>query len=137
MAYTFQVTFDCRDLEVMTQFWAIALEYQEEQPPLGHTSWAEWAAAQGIPRDQWRGALVDPNGYGPRLFFQPVPERKTAKNRVHLDVTVTRPEDTPAERSERRETHVARCVAAGACVLSRAQAFIVMADPEGNEFCIQ
>lgn len=137
MAHTFQVTFDCHDLTVMTQFWALALAYEEQPPPAGHASWAEWAIEQGIPQDDWRGALVDPEGSGPRLFFQPVPEPKGAKNRIHLDVTVTRPGAPSAERREQIEAHVTRCLGAGASVLTRFEDYVVLADPEGNEFCIQ
>ncbi|OIH83549.1 hypothetical protein BLJ79_15945 [Arthrobacter sp. UCD-GKA] len=114
MAYTFHVTFDCHDLGVMTRFWAIE---------------------QGIPPEGWHGTLVDPGGTGPRLFFQPVPEPKMAKNRVHLDIVVAGA--SSAQRDEQIEAHVPRCIEAGATVLSRSADFVVMADPEGNELCIQ
>lgn len=137
MAYTFQVTFDCHDLGVMTRFWAIALGYEEQVPPPGHESWEAWAIEQGIAREGWRGALVDPGGTGPRLFFQPVPEPKTAKNRVHLDIAVAAVGASSVQRREQIEAHVSRCIEAGATVLSRNAEFVVMADPEGNELCIQ
>ena len=77
-------------------------------------------------------AARDPDGSGPRLFFQGVEEKKTAKNRVHLDVS----------RGDRElETAVAEYVAAGAELMRYGehpgQRWAVMTDPEGNEFCIQ
>jgi hypothetical protein len=73
--------------------------------------------------------VVDPDGAGPRLFFQKVPEGKTAKNRVHLDVDVT----AGAPRSE----HATRCRARAQEFDEPASGFwIVMTDPEGNEFCL-
>jgi hypothetical protein len=137
MAYIFQVTFDCHDLGVMTRFWSVALGYEEQEAPAGHESWAEWAIEQSIPPEDWRGALVDPGGTGPRLFFQPVPEPKTAKNRVHLDIVVAAAGASSTQRGEQIEAHVLRCIKAGATVLSRTAEFVVMADQEGNELCIQ
>lgn len=108
MSRRFQVTFDCHDLTGMIRFWAIALSYQEQPPPAGHESWAAWATERNILPQDWRGALIDPGGTGPRVFFQPVPEANTAKNRLHLDVTVTRPEAPSAERREHIDAHVTR-----------------------------
>ena len=87
-------------------------------------------------------ALVDPEGSRPRLFFQRVPEPKTAKNRVHLDVRAA-----PGLEGEARmaalEDEAARLINLGATRLARHEpappmdvGHIVMADPEGNEFCL-
>lgn len=87
-------------------------------------------------------AIEDPTGNGPRLFFQQVPESKVAKNRVHLDVRAA-----PGLQGENRmaalEAECARLVALGAQRLERYEptppmsgGYIVMADPEGNEFCL-
>ncbi|MBV1779012.1 VOC family protein [Paeniglutamicibacter sp. ABSL32-1] len=141
MPYQFQVTFDCRDIETMTHFWATALNYSLQEPPEGFSSWADFAVDQGIPESQWRGAVTDPEGKGPRLYFQPVPEGKTAKNRVHLDINVSEGAATMEEGRAEAQAHVDRCVKAGATVTGVFEGnndwHIVMADPEGNEFCIQ
>src|SRR5215204_3480588 len=88
---------DCADPEVMTAFWGAALGYVPEDPPPGYASWAEFASRNEIPRSDWRGAVVDPSGQGPRLFFPTVPEPKTGKNRVHLDIGATAGPGQPLE----------------------------------------
>jgi Glyoxalase-like domain len=89
-----------------------------------------------------KSAIEDPEGNGPRLFFQKVPEDKVAKNRVHLDVRVA-PGLQGDERMAALETECGRLVALGAKRLRRFEpepplsgGFIVMTDPEGNEFCL-
>jgi Glyoxalase-like domain len=141
MAMGVQVTFDAHDPQRLAEFWATALDYVPEPPPPGFTSWAEFATAHDIPRDQWRAAVVDPAGHGPRLFFQPVPEGKTAKNRMHLDVDAGVGVTDPALRRAAIADHVERLVAAGASRLREVDEMfgycVVMQDPEGNEFCVQ
>jgi hypothetical protein len=144
MVSGFQVTFDANDVPRLVQFWALALGYVEQPPPPGFDNWEEWAASEGIPeeeRDAY-GALVDPEQNGPRLFFQRVPEQKTAKNRMHLDINVGQDGDVdPDERRRRVDEHVERLVSAGGGVIrefdQRGERWIVMSDPEGNEFCVQ
>ena len=87
-------------------------------------------------------AAVDPAGAGPRLFFQQVPEGKTVKNRVHLDVRAA-PGLEGDERMAALEAECERLVALGATRVARSEpappmsgGFIVMQDPEGNEFCL-
>ena len=87
-------------------------------------------------------AVVDPEGSGPRLFFQRVPEGKQAKNRVHLDVRAA-PGLTGDARMAALEAEAGRLVSRGATRLRRCEpapplgaGHIVMADPEGNEFCL-
>lgn len=70
MAVKIPITVDCADVPTVLRFWQATLGYVTEPPPPGHESWEAYAAAEGIPRAQWRGALVDPAGVGPRLFFQ-------------------------------------------------------------------
>jgi hypothetical protein len=136
-----QITVDCADVSVAMAFWGPALGYVQEPPPAGHDSWDAFAADQGIPRSEWRGALVSPAGTGPRLFFQTVPEPKTTKNRWHLDLEVTRRGATLAEKHAAIATKVAALVALGAIevrvVDEGGGTFTVMRDPEGNEFCVQ
>ena len=76
-------------------------------------------------------ACFDPAGVEPRLFFQRVPEGKTSKNRVHLDVRVEEDRKTP--EAERLAALGARVVDEHA---DRGPRPIVMQDPEGNEFCL-
>jgi hypothetical protein len=86
-------------------------------------------------------AAVDPEGKGPRILFQRVPEGKTVKNRVHLDVNVTTPGIPAADRRSLIDTEADRLVALGATRVedheSHGDTWTVMQDPEGNEFCIQ
>ncbi|HEX9539335.1 MAG TPA: VOC family protein [Streptosporangiaceae bacterium] len=113
-----QVVFDAAEPEKLAQFWALALGYVTQPLPEGFTSLEEFFRSIGIPEeefgDQW--ALIDPAGNGPRLYFQRVPEGKTAKNRVHLDVRVAGPDVTSEERERLISEHVLRLVAAGGTV---------------------
>ena len=138
-----QVTFDCGDPAVLAAFWAEVLGYRLEDPPAGFGSWEEALDAWGVPAEHRndRSAVRDPDGQGPRLFFQKVPEGKTAKNRVHLDVRAA-PGLQADARMTALEDECGRLVSLGA---TRAQRFepdrmgaghIVMLDPEGNEFCL-
>lgn len=88
MAVKFQVTFDSADPAAHATFWAGALGCVLQPPPAGFASWEAALDAWGVPAEQRndRAALVDPAGAGPRLLFQKVPEPRTAKNRVHLDL---------------------------------------------------
>ncbi len=143
MAYEVQVTFDCGDPAALAEFWAAALRYVLQPPPEGFDSWDAALAAWGIPEDQRneRSAVVDPDGAGPRVFFQRVPEGKTAKNRVHLDVRAAPGLEGEARMAE-IESASERLVARGATRVQRFEAdlagggYIVMQDPEGNEFCL-
>ncbi len=144
MAIEFQVTFDCGDVSAMAGFWALALDYQIQPPPDGFDSWDQFAMAMEIPEEDWdkRSAAVDPDGSGPRLFFQKVPEPKTAKNRVHLDVSVGGGPQVPLdERKQAIEAKAEQLVAAGATRGDTREEpdgyWVVMNDPEGNEFCLQ
>ena len=144
MATSIQVTFDCSDPDRLATFWATALGYTKQAPPPGYASWPEFLAAQGVPEDRWNAAsaIIDPAGIGPRIYFQQVPEPKTAKNRVHLDVNVGGGRDTPDdERRGRVNAAVERLLGAGATRLracaEHGEYWVVMQDPEGNEFCLQ
>ena len=141
MGIKIQITADCADVTVAMAFWGPALGYVPEPPPPGHESWAAYATAQGIPRSQWHGALVDPDGVGPRLFFQTVPEPKTVKNRWHLDVEVTDRSQPAEARAATIAAEVAALVALGATEVETIHedggTFTVLRDPEGNEFCVQ
>lgn len=134
MANGVQVTFDCADPAGLSRFWASALGYVVQPPPEGFETWPDFLRSMGVPESEWdmKSACVDPDGKGPRLFFQRVPEGKTAKNRVHLDVNVGH---------ERVDAEVERLVGEGATrvreVDEMGEHWVVMSDPEGNEFCLQ
>jgi hypothetical protein len=135
------VTFDAADPAALAGFWKRALDYIEEPPPEGWSSWEDWATARGIPEERWndQSAIVDPDGVGPRIFFQRVPEPKTAKNRVHLDLRAA-PGLSDEERRLRLRQEAERLVALGATELyeldEHGQFWITLQDPEGNEFCL-
>jgi catechol 2,3-dioxygenase-like lactoylglutathione lyase family enzyme len=139
-----QVTFDCADPAALAAFWAEALHYEVPGPPGDAATWEEFLAAVGVPEDQWNSASAaeDPTGAGPRLFFQRVPEGKSAKNRVHVDVRAA-PGLDGEERMAALEAECARLVALGATRVERHEprppmgaGHIVLQDPEGNEFCL-
>ena len=144
MGRTFQVTIDCADPAALSAFWAEVLEYKLQDPPAGFPTWEAFLEAQNVPRDLWNSAsaLVDPAGKGTRIFFQQVPEGKAAKNRLHLDVSVTEgPESPLEERRARVKAASERIVKLGASLVEfrevRGEHWAVMRDPEGNEFCLQ
>lgn len=144
MAIHLQIVIDCADPAKLAGFWATALGYQVQPPPEGFATWQDALAAQDIPKSEWNSAaaLIDPDGGGPRIFLQRVPEPKTIKNRLHLDLPVGGPLGTPAEEAKRRiEAEVERLVAAGATAVQArdgqwGEHWVVMLDPEGNEFCV-
>ena len=143
MATAFQVTFDATDPARLAEFWSAVLGYKVQDPPEGFDSWPAFLASIGVPEDQWNSAsaLVDPDGKGPRFFFQQVPEGKSAKNRVHLDVNVGAGIADQAERTRKVREEAARLEGLGATRLreveQRGEFWIVLQDPEGNELCLQ
>ena len=144
-----KLVIDCADPQTQAEFWAAALHYEIEDNDaliqrllelgaLPREATVEFHARLAFrdliavrhpddPYDKERGT-----GLGRRLLFQRVPEAKSVKNRLHLDLH-------PGEG--RREGEVERLEALGASVLRRvkepAGEWVVMADPEGNEFCVQ
>lgn len=143
----FQICIDARDVNLLSRFWAEALGYVLQPPPPGFASWDEFAAQHDIPTgvDQPMAAIIDPHGGGPRILFQKVPEAKTGKNRIHLDVDVVGgPEAAEIDRDERWARvapAVDRLVAAGAAEVEArsgmaGERWVVCTDPEGNEFCV-
>ncbi len=148
MTTAYKICVDCADPHRLAAFWAEAMGYVvEDHSPLisvlldsGRVTEADVTNVDGRPA--WRTAAgirdpdgpVDPRsgvGLGGRMLFQVVPEPKTVKNRMHLDLHVglaNRPEV------------IARLTALGGSVLGERDAngsnWVVMADPEGNEFCV-
>jgi hypothetical protein len=139
MAYDFQVTVDCADPHALADWWAAAIGWQVEPSneefirsmiEQGFATEADTTHHHGVL--VWReGQAVRHPDNGRRMLFQLVPEGKSVKNRVHLDVRVG--DDSPQDV-------VDRLVQAGATVLWTAsqgpQSWTTMADPEGNEFCV-
>lgn len=166
MAREVQVTFDAGDPAALARFWAEALGYVI-QPPPGQTAppgadvlalWGEFLSSIGVPEERHNDAcaVVDPDGAGPRVFFQLVPEGTrsvvttpdgsvelvSVKNKAHLDVRVA-PGLEGDERMAALETECERLVALGATRVERHEpdppmsgGHIVMLDPEGNVFCL-
>ncbi len=134
MGRRFGITIDCIDPLRLARFWRQLLDYVDDPPPPGYDSWAEYDKANGVSDEQASGGatILDPDGVGPRIYFQRVPERKSVKNRVHLDV----PAGNEHTRDELRRTIEGW---GGAFVRNSADPedpFVVMTDPEGNEFCL-
>jgi len=104
------VTWDCADALVLARFWAATLGSDVDED----SSTAK--------------AYVEATGWGaPNMWFNQVPEPKTAKNRMHFDLRA------PGDMAE----EVARLEALGATTQRRSDAITVMRDPEGNEFCVE
>ena len=137
-----QIVFDANDVPRLVAFWEQALGYEVQPPPPEFETWEDFARENGIPEEQWDGwgALIDPDGKRPRIFFQRVPEGKTAKNRLHLDVNVGEGLDSE-DRTTRVKQEADRLEELGATrqreAFERGEFWIVMQDPEGNEFCLQ
>jgi hypothetical protein len=135
MAVRFQITIDCEDADRMASFWSTALGYEVEPPPAGYLSWEDFLRANDIPLPPSGSisAIVDPDGVGPRVLFLRVPEAKAAKNRLHFDIRTDRTESGKRERID-------ELTAAGATEIRRVDEhgswWMVMSDPEGNEFCV-
>jgi Glyoxalase-like domain len=129
MAIPLQITVDARDPRRLAAFWAVALGYVLQAPRPGYL------VRSG---EEQYTAIVDPAGFGPRMLFQRVPEPKKLKNRVHLDVNAGH---GAIDRRAAIRSHMSQLVAAGATVVREMQEesgwWIVLTDPEGNEFCLQ
>ncbi|CAN7298017.1 VOC family protein [Knoellia sp. LjRoot47] len=139
------ITFDCHDAQVVAAFWCRALGWVESPPPQGWDDWPSFLTDHGVPEDEWGdGAAIRPTtGDGPSISFLKVPEAKTVKNRMHLDVKVSGGRHVDQELRETRiRAKEADLVAHGARSLREDVGedgrldHVVMADPEGNEFCV-
>lgn len=125
MARMKDVVFDCEHPASLARFWAEALDGYAIAP----YDEAELVRLREMgdedPEDD-PGVVVESAGPGcPRLYFQEVPEPKSVKNRVHLDL-----------RTDDVEAEVTRLVALGAAELHRSGTWVTLSDPEGNEFCV-
>ena len=146
MAVRFQIVIDCRDPEPLARFWAAALGYEFEPPPEDFATWDDFWRDVGVGEEELgigEDRITDPDGSGPRIWFQVVPELKAVKNRLHLDISVSGGRAVPIEtRRQRVDAEAERLAALGASyvrVLSEEgldHYGIAMQDPEGNEFDI-
>jgi len=141
---SFQVTFDCSDPDKLARFWADVLYYKIQDPPSGFATWQDFLKAQGVPEQEWdsASAIVDPEGKGVRIYFQKFDNPKTSKNRVHLDVNISGGPQVPKEeRKKRVQAEAERLIKLGATKINVTddsdEFWIVMTDPEENEFCLQ
>ena len=142
-----QIVIDCADVDRMVEFWSQATGYVPEDVDAfvrgvldaGFATEADVVDLGGQLRWKGYGSLRHPDdditergtGAGRRILFQEVPEPKTVKDRIHLDLLVG---------PEAREAEVERVVGLGATILREVEEpgsrHTVLADPEGNEFCI-
>jgi predicted enzyme related to lactoylglutathione lyase len=111
------ITFDCADAGAQARFWAAVTGWtaEERDATPGHVEYA----------------VVPPGESTPRLYFTTVPEPRTAKNRIHLDLIP--PGDDP-------QAELARLLGLGASVTDGQPpgvSWLILADPEGNEFCLE
>jgi hypothetical protein len=146
MTNEWQLVIDCADPERLVRFWAVALGYVPAPPPNGHATWREYYLSIGVPHDELGDGdaldrLVDPSGRGPAIWFQQVPEHKTLKNRLHIDLKMGGGRSVPlTERRSRVDALTAELSASGAAVIQvvdlpeQNHYAVRMADPEGNEF---
>ncbi len=136
-----QVTFDCSAPRAVAEFWKVALGYVDPPVPAGFDSWDAFDASLPLQRRGSAWICQDPEGTGPRLFFQRVPEAKAVKNRLHLDVRIG-VGLTGEDRVAALEAEAARLVPLGARRLrllvadEENESCLVMQDVEGNEFCL-
>jgi hypothetical protein len=142
MAYEFQVTVDSEDPHALADWWAETLGWQVEPQDeafirrmisAGHATDDDTKRHNGALVWKVGAAIRHPEGLAraPRVLFQAVPEGKTVKNRLHLDVRIG---------ADDLEQAVAGLTARGANFLHRGQqgpqVWVTLADPEGNEFCV-
>jgi hypothetical protein len=138
------LTIDCANATALAAFWRQALGYVDASPPPGFDSTEAWLRELGVPEEEWADVayLVDPAGLRPKITFLRVPESKTVKNRLHLDLQVSGGRDQPQQQREVSIISSAEeLTAAGAILVHRvdqdgALDHMVMSDPEGNEFCL-
>jgi hypothetical protein len=144
MATRWTITIDCTDPARVSRFWQLALRYVESPPPEGWDTWEDWFRHFGVPEEEWDdgASLCDPDEVLPNISLQKVPEPRTVKNRLHLDLQVSGGRHLPQDVRERRiREHGDKLIAAGATVVREVVEngrldHLWMADPEGNDFCV-
>ena len=151
MGTTTQIVFDTTDPERLARFWAQALHYKLQDPPAGFATWEAALKAWKVPEEEWNetSAIVDPDGRGPRILFQQMDTPKPVKNRLHLDLNASAGMAVPREtRKAQVNKEVDRLLKLGATKQKvwdepprseqePGEYWVVLQDPEGNEFCVQ
>lgn len=141
MGVQVQTSWDCRDCVATALWWAKALRWEFEylDPAFFEQMQQQFHATEDdimrLPdgRLSWRdgAAIHDPERPAARMYFQNVPEPKSVKNRLHIDIQVG---------VDLRESEVERLKEMGASEVERnsqgPHSWVVMRDPEGNEFCV-
>jgi hypothetical protein len=140
MAIDVQVVVDCSSPHELADWWAEVLGWTVEPSDeafirrmveQGHAREEDTATHRGTLVWREGAAITSPDPGRPRVLFQLVPERKTVKNRLHLDLRFG---------EERQEAEVARLTGLGAREIGRGRqgphTWVTMTDPEGNEFCV-
>ncbi len=111
-----QLVIDCHDHDLLGGFWAEVLGYEESD--------------RSDEPDEPYVELTGPSGAGPSLLFIRTPDEKVVKNRLHIDVNAT---------DREQDAEVDRILGLGATrvgIGQGEQSWVVLADPEGNEFCV-
>ena len=143
MALGIQIVYDCADPDRLARFYAAALHYKLQDPPEGFATWEEFLASIGVPKEEMNdaSAIVDPDGKGPRIYFQRMDTPKPRKNRLHLDLNASGGRKVPPEERRRRiDAEAARILSLGLAAKKVTVSddpnsyFVTMLDPEGNEF---
>jgi hypothetical protein len=125
--------------------WAAALGYEIEPPPDGYSTWDDYWRDVGLPEEDLGigvDSIIDPGGARPRIWFQVVPESRSVKNRLHLDICASGGRAVPiATRRQRVDAEARRLTALGATMIkvSDEEGSITTGrdeGPENNEFDI-
>ena len=142
----FQLTIDCHDPALLSRFWAQALGYLPVPPTEPDTTWWELYRHRLGDDHAFDDRIFDPDGLRPPIWFQQVPEPKSGKNRLHLDLYPTGRDRSLsfARRKEVVDAKVGELVEAGASIQASTSDddpndpsyWVVLRDPEGNEFCV-
>jgi len=136
MTTKWTMTIDCTDPALVARFWRTALGYVESDPPKGWDTWEAFLTAMNVPAAEWND--------GAAISFVKVPEPRTVKNRLHLDLQVSGGRTEPQDLREQRIRTVGQTlVTAGATIVrevpqdnSTTLDHLWMQDPEGNDFCV-
>ena len=143
MTLGIQIVYDCADPQKLSEFYAAVLGYRLQDPPDGFATWGAFLESIGVPKAEWNdgSAVVDPEGKGPRIYFQRMDTPKPRKNRLHLDLNASGGRKVPAEERRRRiDAETARILSLGLAAKKVTVSddpnsyFVTMLDPEGNEF---
>jgi Glyoxalase-like domain len=142
----FQLVIDCADPDLLARFWVDALGYELTPVPVGFATWNDFYRDLGVSEEdlvEGVDRISDPDGHGPAIWFHVVPEAKTVKNRLHLDIHASGERTDPIEtRRARIDAEANRLAALGATITGALSGggpdlyAVGMKDPEGNEFDI-